>query len=62
MPLPVSPVTGRASSITSTGATQTFSTPSTGAKYEICAPSWLSFTDVRSGFPNNTFLGINSGS
>ena len=61
MSLSVSRVTGRASSIASTGATHTFSTPSTGARYAMRAPSWLNLTSVRSGFPNNAFLGIKSG-
>ncbi|OHB73266.1 MAG: hypothetical protein A2V70_20155 [Planctomycetes bacterium RBG_13_63_9] len=56
----LSSVTGLAASGSSAGPTQTFNTPSTGARKLNFDPSGLSLAAALSGFPNSTLRGINS--
>lgn len=60
IPLSVSVVTAVASSIALTGATQTFMTPSTGARNARWRPSWLTVGIPLSELPYKTLLGINA--
>src|SRR5690606_32264933 len=58
MPRPRSWVTGLAAAGSSLGPTQTFITPSLGARKLMYLPSGLSRTVVRSGLPNSTCRGM----
>jgi len=62
MPRMRSSVTGLASSSRPKGATQTFSTPSLGARKDICRPSGLSRAWVRTGLPNSAERGMSRAS
>src|SRR3546814_17548151 len=60
MPRALSSVTARAPAMSSAGATQTLSTPSTGAIQLRYLPSGLICTLARSGLPNSASRGISS--
>ncbi len=58
IPRPVSWVTGLAATMLSTGATQTFNTPFTGARKDRCRPSGLTRSAARSGLPKRMSRGM----